>query len=98
MQGRLGAVAAPLLPLHALLLVLAVPVAAFAWWRAARGGDRVRLGLVLGALVGITANALVTGALSKPHHRYEARIIWLLPLAAFLALPPRRREETADAG
>lgn len=97
MQGRLGAVAAPLLPLHALLLVLAVPVAAFAWWRAARGGDRVRLGLVLGALVGISANALVTGALSKPHHRYEARIIWLLPLAAFLALPPRRREETADA-
>jgi hypothetical protein len=97
MQGRLGVVAGPLLPLHALLLVLAVPVAAFAWWRAARGGDRVRLGLVLGALVGISANALVTGALSKPHHRYEARIIWLLPLAAFLTLPPRRREETADA-
>jgi hypothetical protein len=99
MQGRLAALAAPLAPLHALALVLAVPAVLFAWWRAARQGDRLRLGLVLAALVGLTANAFVTGALSKPHHRYEARIVWLLPLAAVLALPPRPRlQELRHAG
>ncbi|MDW8399431.1 MAG: hypothetical protein RMK90_12815, partial [Acetobacteraceae bacterium] len=99
MQGRLEALAAPFAPLHALVLLLAAPAALFAWRRAAREGDRLRLGLVLAALVGITANALVTGGLSKPHHRYEARIVWLLPLAAALALPPRpRSEEVPHAG
>lgn len=98
MQGLLRDAVAPLHLPQAAALLLAVPLALFAWWRAARSGDRVRLGLVLAALVGLTANALVTGALSKPHHRYEARIVWLLPFAAVLALPPRRREEAAHAG
>lgn len=98
MRGLLRDAVAPLHVPQAAALLLAVPLALFAWWRAARSGDRVRLGLVLAALVGLSANALVTGALSKPHHRYEARIIWLLPFAAALALPPRRREEAAFAG
>ena len=98
MRGLLADVAAPLHLPQAVTLLLAVPLALFAWWRAARAGDRPRLGLVLAALVGLAANALVTGALSKPHHRYEARIVWLLPLAALLALPPRRPEEAAHAG
>jgi hypothetical protein len=38
-------------------------------------------------LVGAGVNALVTGALSGPHDRYQARIAWLLPLAAVLAWP-----------
>jgi hypothetical protein len=37
--------------------------------------------LVLGLLV----NAAVCGGMSTPHHRYQARVIWLLPLAALLA-------------
>lgn len=98
MRGLLADVAAPLRLPHAAVLLLSVPLALFACWRAARSGDRLRLGLVLAALVGLGANALVTGALSKPHHRYEARIIWLLPFAAVLALPPRRLEEAAHAG
>jgi hypothetical protein len=44
------------------------------------------LGLVLAVLVGVTVNAAVTGALSGPHDRYQARIAWLLPLAGLLAL------------
>jgi hypothetical protein len=98
MRGLLPGLVAPLHLPQAAVLVLSVPLALFAWRRAAREGDRLRLGLVLAALVGIGANALVTGALSKPHHRYEARIIWLLPFAAVLALPIRRREEAAHAG
>ena len=37
-----------------------------------------------------TTIAAVCGALSGPHHRYQARVVWLLPLlAAGLLLRPR---------
>jgi hypothetical protein len=37
----------------------------------------------------------VTGALSGPHDRYQARIAWLLPLAGLLAMRPvSARNET----
>ena len=58
------------------------------------GDDRVRLlqavALVLALLV---VNAAVCGALSGPFARYQARLIWLVPLVAGLlaaGLPPRR--------
>jgi hypothetical protein len=54
-----------------------------------------RLGLAVCVLVGITANAATTGALSGPHDRYQARIAWLLPLAALLAWPTRPRPDPA---
>ena len=34
--------------------------------------------------LGVLANAFATGALSKPHHRYQARIAWLLVLPPLL--------------
>ena len=34
--------------------------------------------------LGVVANAFATGALSKPHHRYQARIAWLLVLPPLL--------------
>ena len=43
-------------------------------------------------LVGVSVNALVTGALSGPHDRYQARIAWLLPLAGLLAFASPRGE------
>jgi hypothetical protein len=98
MQGRLGDVAAAFVPLHLAVLLLAVPLALLGGWRAARAGDHLRLGLLLAVVLGIAANALITGGLSKPHHRYEARIVWLLPFATALVLPlPARRQEVADA-
>tara|TARA_R110002072_G_scaffold205468_1_gene363409 strand:+ start:715 stop:2292 length:1578 start_codon:yes stop_codon:yes gene_type:complete len=39
--------------------------------------------LILG---GILSNAAITGILSTPHDRYQARVIWLLPLLAQMAL------------
>ena len=84
-RGLLPATAAPFLVLHAPLLLLGAAASLLGWWRAARAGDVRRLGLLLAVLVGVSVNALVTGALSGPHDRYQARIAWLLPLAGLLA-------------
>ncbi|HEX5385652.1 MAG TPA: hypothetical protein VFW66_03010 [Gemmatimonadales bacterium] len=58
-----------------------------------RRDDRVLLfaGVIAAAVV---LNALVFGALSALHDRYEARVIWLVPLAAWVAVRalPGRRE------
>jgi hypothetical protein len=89
-RGLLPAAAAPFLWPHAPVLLLGAALALLAWWRAARSRDLRRLGLVVGVLVGVSANAFATGALSKPHLRYEARILWLMPVIAALALLPRR--------
>jgi hypothetical protein len=89
-RGLLPAAAAPFLWPHAPVLLLGAVLALLAWWRAAKAGEVRRLGLVLGVLVGVSANAFATGALSKPHLRYEARILWLMPVIAGLALLPRR--------
>jgi hypothetical protein len=90
-RGALLAAASPFLWPHAPVLLLGAVLAGLAWWRSARAGELRKLGLVVGVLVGITANAFATGALSKPHLRYEARILWLMPVVAVLALLPRRR-------
>jgi len=89
-RGALPAAAAPFLWPHGPVLLLGAALALLAWWRAARGRDLRRLGLVVGVLVGVTANAVAAGALSKPNPRYEARILWLVPVVAALALLPRR--------
>jgi hypothetical protein len=51
-----------------------------------RRADAVFLGLVFLALLG---NAVVCGALSNPHDRYQSRLIWMVPFAAALALNNR---------
>lgn len=46
---------------------------------------------------GVIANAAVTGILSTPHERYQARVIWLIPLLAmivFLRRSPRTPSAT----
>jgi hypothetical protein len=88
-RGDLEALAAPFLRPHAPVLVLSAVLALAGWWRLAAGGDRQRLGFVLCVLVALAGNAFATGALSKPHARYQARIVWLLPMAAALAFWPR---------
>jgi len=96
-SGKLPAAAQafvwPQLPLVVLsALALAVAVAA------ARA--RQRAGFLLVVPLALLVNAAVTGGLSKPHDRYQARLIWLLPLAAGALLSPsghpaRRRPASA---
>jgi hypothetical protein len=53
----------------------------------------------LAALVvsGILLNALICGALSTPHDRYGARVLWLLPMIAAAALVNPRPSWNASA-
>lgn len=92
MRGELAARAAPFLLPHLPVLLLSVAAAPWLLWRAR---SVQRGALLAGALLALLSNAVATGALSKPHHRYEARIVWLLPLAVLLAALPGRVSPSA---
>jgi len=83
LNGGLVAWVAPLLKVHAALLVAgavgSVGALAVGLWRR----DRALAGLAGMVMAGMVANAFATGALSGPHDRYQARIAWiaLLPPA-----------------
>jgi hypothetical protein len=55
--------------------------------------------LVAGALVlaGLLTNAAICGALSAPDDRYQARVVWLIPLLALLALPALQQRTPPSA-
>lgn len=98
MRGALPTLAAPFLAPHLpalLLCLLALPPIA---WRTVRARDLPRVALIAGVLLALCANAAATGALSRPHHRYQARIAWLLPLAVLLsAMPPQAARRAATS-
>lgn len=70
---------------HSLLLLFctgALGVLLFSPLRSKIGGPLlIFLGFVL---LGILVNSLVTAGLSAPYSRYQARVVWLFPLAFFL--------------
>ncbi|HYG88743.1 MAG TPA: glycosyltransferase [Azospirillum sp.] len=86
-------------PLRALSLVVYVSVAAslvgsgMVLFALASGDRRPNAGharrtatAVVFVLGFIVANAAICGILSGPHARYQARVVWILPLIAWLAL------------
>ncbi len=70
--------------------LLALPLLLWGVWRSWRAGDRAPAMLAAIVLAALIGNAAATGGLSKPHHRYQARIAWLLPFAAIAVALPRR--------
>lgn len=58
--------------------------------RAWRARDMTMLGLITMIWIGVLANAFATGALSKPHYRYQTRIAWMLVLPPVLLFAVRR--------
>jgi hypothetical protein len=48
-------------------------------------------GLLIAVLVVLPLSAAITGGLSAPHDRYQARIMWLPPFAAGVGFAARRR-------
>ncbi|WP_229681497.1 hypothetical protein [Neoroseomonas lacus] len=89
-RGVLAAVVAPLNALDAGVLLLALPLLAWGGWRAWQAGDVVALAYLGAILLGVVVNAAATGGLSGVFPRYQARIAWLLPVAAMLLLSRRR--------
>ena len=94
-NGRLEAVAAPLNPAQGLLLLAAALATAWQLGRAlhahgGRGADPTRAALPALVLAALLANAFACGALSGPHHRYQARIAWLVLLPPLLPRLVRR--------
>ncbi len=89
MRGELPALAAPWLTPQVSVVLLSLPLVMVALLRALWRGDGAVAGLLAGMLLAVLVNAFATGALSVPVDRYQARIIWLLPLAAALGLAPR---------
>ncbi len=90
-RGTLEAAVAPMLRPHMPVLLLGICGLFIAAWEARGVAAPGRRGLIYGVLLGFLVNAWATGALSKPHHRYEARLIWLAPVLAALAVSPRMR-------
>lgn len=87
------------------LNVLSAGIAAIALVMAAVFFARARSGLAGKAAIiacmfisGVAANAAIAGALSKPHDRYNVRIVWVLPLAAvgLLAVARGRKPKAND--
>ncbi len=58
--------------------------------------DQRCIALVVLVLVGLCVNAFATGALSKPHFRYQTRIAWLLVLVPLVVPLCRRPEQRPD--
>jgi hypothetical protein len=63
------------------------------WWRGGLGrGHRDFLAMAIAAAV---IQAVIGGVFSEPSSRYEARVIWLIPLAATLIAVRLRRPMVA---
>jgi hypothetical protein len=72
----------PMAYLSLLLLVLSLPLTL--WW--AERDATLFLAVVALSLLG---NALICGALSNPHDRYQSRLIWMVPFAVALVAASR---------
>ena len=82
-------------------LVLAIVFLAGVIVTAVRSRDKSRTREAVAAglfLFAVAANAAVTGSLSKPHDRYNIRVVWVLPLAALALLASGRRKPTEGKG
>lgn len=76
----------PLDPSQGLLWPLAIAAIVVVGFAFRRPTMRPVAGYGAVAVVGLLANDIVCGALSTPHERYQARIIWVLPFVALLIL------------
>lgn len=78
---------APLNALHYPLALFAMALLPLMAWCGVRGSLPAEVGeLAAACILALLANAFVCGALSNPHDRYGARMIWLAVFTAAVAL------------
>jgi hypothetical protein len=63
-------------------------------WQAWVTRQRMNMMLIAMVFVGLLANAFVTGALSKPHYRYQTRIAWLIVFVPLILVTRIRGDKT----
>jgi len=98
-RGSLRAAAAPFVTWQPCVIALAAIASLGTFMVAVMRRDACLTGICMVIMVGCTANAIATGALSNPHYRYQARIAWLLMLPPVAAAWRRRnRIDTPDRG
>ncbi len=79
------------------VIAVVVVVAALLWRRQAVAGPPRRLVAAAAFLLAaVIVNAAVCGILSGPFARYQARIVWLVPLVAVLLVAGRREQTEGD--
>lgn len=95
--------AMPIAPMSAMIFVVLFASTAYILWvllprrASADDNDLARLAIVV--ITGVLLNAFVCGAMSEPDHRYQARVIWLIPfLAGLLYLRGSRSAKLAPRG
>jgi hypothetical protein len=73
-----------------------IGIGTFLWRR--RGGAAAEVHLVLLLLVGIAANAIVSGAIAGVFDRYQGRVAWLAPLGFVVLLALMLKEKRPANG
>jgi len=77
--------------IHSLLLVLSLLFLIYLFATPSLSQmDPVSVSFLLFIILGILVNAFVTGGLNSPYSRFEARVVWLLPMAIMLLLEKNR--------
>ncbi len=77
-EDKLVAYAAPLNSAHLIAVVVGLVATLYLTITAWRRGQKSVCALGLMVILGLIANGVATGALSKPHDRYQTRMAWLL--------------------
>lgn len=84
------------LPAVAFIVASMIFILASATFRRSQISSGLSL-FTVAVILGVLFNATVCGAMSGPHDRYQARVIWLIPLAALLfAYRRRAKDEPAN--
>ena len=95
-QDKLLGYATPLNPAHLIAVIVGLLATIYLTILAWRRGLKSISALGLMVIFGLIANGVATGALSKPHDRYQTRMAWLLVACPIWMVGSMRRLEQDD--
>lgn len=92
-QDKLISYATPLNTAHLIAVMAGFVLTIYLTISAFRRGHKPLCALGLMVMLGLIANGVATGALSKPHDRYQTRMAWLLVACPFWMVTSTRRTD-----
>ena len=93
-QDKLIGYVTPLNTVHLIAVVVGLILTIYLTIQAYRRGQKPLCALGLMVILGLIANGVATGALSKPHDRYQTRMAWLLVACPIWMGTSMRRKDT----